>query len=60
MSPTYFFEEEDLSSIEEDCLVEEDEDPASLSMVHHRISQWAGGNHELAREAAQMYPGDFI
>lgn len=52
-------EEEELSSMEEDFPEEESQED-DTAMVYHRISRWAGGNRELAREARELYPGDFL
>jgi hypothetical protein len=42
------------------CYDERDDDQVSSTEVYSRALRTFGGNHELAREAASLYPGDFI
>lgn len=53
------YDEEIEDEIADAELEEEGNDPTSQE-VRQRIHQWAGGNTDLAREAAELYPGDFI
>ena len=48
---------EDEPGYDDDSDLNEGED---VALVDARITTWAGGNTELAREARAMYPGDFI
>lgn len=42
------------------CAECDDDNPVSPTEVYSRAKRHFGGNHDLAREAAEMYPGDFV
>ncbi|MDB5166041.1 MAG: hypothetical protein JWM37_113 [Candidatus Saccharibacteria bacterium] len=44
----------------DDSSPEDDDDLVSTTTVYARALTHFRGNHELAREASEMYPGDFI